>query len=54
MYLKGWSALDKEGVGLALVMLCDFGYLVADEVSKGRNGGRPKTIYLINPEALNI
>ena len=54
MYLKGWSALDSQGVVKALLLLCDFGYLVQVDPPSTRQGGAPKVTYLINPGALSI
>lgn len=47
---KGWSGLkDKGRIATGLAALCDADWLSAGEV---QTGGRPTTVYTVNPKAL--
>lgn len=49
VYQKDWAGLtDREQVQSALALLCDHDWLTQSEVS---NGGRPKTLYRVAPQA---
>lgn len=53
VYFKGWSHLGTpDAVTAAADMLADLGYLFPEQITHGATGGRPKTIYKINPKAL--
>lgn len=53
VYFKGWSHLGTPDAATAAAdMLADLGYLFPEQITHGSTGGRPKTIYKINPKAL--
>jgi hypothetical protein len=50
---KGWSGLDtSESVEQAIAVLEDHGWLVREEKGSGPEGGRPTTLFHINPDVL--
>jgi hypothetical protein len=53
VYLKDWSLLaTPEDVQAAATLLCDLHHLREIEHTPGKQGGRPKTTYEINPLTL--
>jgi hypothetical protein len=53
IYRKGWAGLaDKSRVEAGLAALCDADWLRATKADQGDGGGRPSTIYHVNPKAL--
>lgn len=48
---KGWAGLDSDTIPPACAMLADYGYLKASVIEPSTIGGRPSTVYLINPKA---
>jgi hypothetical protein len=49
VYRRGWSGLGREALPGALDVLVELGHLLPDE--RGEGGGRPTTVYRINPRA---
>lgn len=50
---KGWSGLsDKERLAAGLAALCDADWLRAVDAEASERGGRPSTLYHVNPKAL--
>lgn len=50
---KQWSGLtDLDGIKDALALLCELGWLRANMPPPGPTGGRPSTIYTINPRGV--
>ena len=47
-----WAGLtESEEVDAALNILIDYGYLACETTTPGPSGGRPTTIYILNPKA---
>jgi len=53
IYRKGWAGLaDKSRAEAGLIALCDADWLRSTMADQGDGGGRPSTIYHLNPKAL--
>lgn len=51
VYLKGWAHVsDPEATKEALTLLCDLGYIKGTNSEPDPSGGRPTTVYSINPK----
>jgi hypothetical protein len=51
IHRHGWAHLtEREQIGAGLGLLTDLDYLAASTPSAGAQGGRPKTVYRINPK----
>jgi putative DNA primase/helicase len=52
VHRKGWSNLSEpDQVQSGLNLLVEFDWLAADQITGGSAGGRPRTVYRINPRA---
>lgn len=52
VHQRGWSRLtDRAVLQSALELLADHGHLLPDAVTHGETGGRPTTVYRVNPRA---
>ena len=49
IYRRGWSGLGREALPGALDVLVELGHLLPEK--RGDDGGRPTTVYRINPRA---
>jgi len=50
IHRRGWSNLSElDQVQSGLNLLMDFDWLASEQIAGGNAGGRPKTVYRINP-----